>query len=146
VSWPLALGIALLAGVLLAAQAPINAQVARHTSPLAAAAFSTSTSASVLLALTLLTGHGRSLGGLARTPAVYLTGGLLGVVVVTGSLVAVRVLGATGQVAAMVAMQISTAVALDRLGLLGLSSIAFTPRRVAGVALLAAGTALVTWR
>jgi bacterial/archaeal transporter family-2 protein len=58
--------------------------------------------------------------------------------------VTVRELGAGGVVAATVCSQLIVSLILDRLGVLGLSQTAITPRRLAGVALLIAGTVLLT--
>ena len=56
----------------------------------------------------------------------------------------VRELGAGGVVAATVCTQLTVSVILDRLGVLGLPGNAITPLRLTGVALLIAGTVLVT--
>jgi bacterial/archaeal transporter family-2 protein len=58
-------------------------------------------------------------------------------------LVSVRTLGAGGVTAATIAGQLTMAVALDRLGILGLPQRGLTLPRVVGVALLAAGVFLV---
>ena len=79
-------------------------------------------------------------------PPIYLTGGLLGAVLVTVSLVAVRTLGAGGVVAATVTTQLIVSAVLDRLGVLGLDEIGLTPLRVAGFVLLLSGTLMVTIR
>ena len=51
-----------------------------------------------------------------------------------------------GVVAATVSGQLVVSATLDRYGFLGLDRIGLTPARLAGFALLLAGTALVTWR
>ena len=79
-------------------------------------------------------------------PPLYLTGGLMGAVLVSVSLVTVRTLGAGGVVAATVSGQVVVSAILDRFGFLGLDRIGLTPARLLGFALLLAGTALVTAR
>ena len=79
------------------------------------------------------------------SPAWYywVLGGLGGVLIVLTTLVAVRELGAGGVTAAVIAGQLSLSVVLDRLGVLGLDERAITWEKLAGIALLAAGTVLI---
>jgi transporter family-2 protein len=58
-------------------------------------------------------------------------------------LVTVRSLGAGGVVAATIAGQLAVSVVVDHLGILGVARQPVTAARIAGVALLAAGTYLV---
>jgi transporter family-2 protein len=58
-------------------------------------------------------------------------------------IVTVRSLGAGGVVAATIAGQLAVGVVVDRLGLLGVERQPITAAKVAGIALLAAGTYLV---
>ncbi|HEV7769796.1 MAG TPA: DMT family transporter, partial [Solirubrobacterales bacterium] len=73
----------------------------------------------------------------------YLLGGLLGAVYVANALVAVSVIGAGGVAAATVTGQLTASVVIDRLGLFGLDEVALSPERIAGIALLLAGTFLI---
>ena len=61
----------------------------------------------------------------------------------TTVLLTVRTLGAGGVTAATVAGQLTAAVVIDRLGVLGLEKTPITLARVIGVLLLFAGTVLV---
>jgi transporter family-2 protein len=70
-------------------------------------------------------------------------GGVLGAAYVTTVLVTVRSLGAGGVTAATIAGQLTAAVLVDQLGILGVEKQVITAPRVAGIALLAAGTYLV---
>jgi transporter family-2 protein len=135
-----------LVGALIAAQPPVNAQLARHTSVLAAAFLSTGISALVMGFLMLVSGQVGTVGRLPRVPLLYLTGGLLGAALVSVSLITVRRLGAGGVVAATVSGQLIVSALLDRAGVLGLSKVGLSPSRLIGIALLLAGTALVTLR
>lgn len=134
----------LLVGALIAAQPPVNSQLARHTSVLGAAFISTAISAIVMGVLFLASGRVSELSQISRVPVIYLTGGLLGAVLVSVSLVTVRRLGAGGVVAATVCGQLVVSALLDRAGVLGLSKAGLGPTRLLGMALLLAGTALVT--
>ncbi len=79
-------------------------------------------------------------GGLAWY---YLTGGVLGAIYVTSALATVRLLGAGGVTAATITGQLTAAVVIDRLGVLGLDERPLSAGRLLGIALLALGTYLV---
>jgi bacterial/archaeal transporter family-2 protein len=133
-----------LAGGMIALQAPINSNLGKAIGTFAAASVSFVVGTVALVAVALLVGGGFGDVGEARHLAwYYLTGGLLGAVYVTTVLVSVRSLGAGGVTAATIAGQLTMSVVVDRLGLLGLEERAFTAQRLVGVALLAAGTFLV---
>lgn len=150
-------GLALLAGVCLAVQVGVNGVLrSRMGSPV----LSTLTSfASGTAALLLVIGLGLALGrgeaaraavspqpGWAGAPWWAWTGGLLGAGYVMLSITFAPRLGAAGWVGVMVSSQIVASVVLDHFGLLGFAPRAITPARVAGVALLVAGVALVLQR
>lgn len=132
------------AGGLIALQAPINGTLGRTVGSIPAATVSFAIGTVALAAVTLLFG-----GGFGRVPQagglgwVYLTGGVLGAVYVTTALVAVRSLGAGGVTAATILGQLTMALVIDRLGVLGLEPRPVSWERVAGALLLAAGTFLV---
>ena len=133
-------------GALIALQPPINSELGKRTSVVAAAFISTGISAIVLGALALALGEAGQVRRVPHIPPLYLTGGLMGAVLVSVSLVTVRTLGAGGVVAAAVSGQVVVSAILDRFGFLGLDRIGLTPARLFGFALLLAGTALVTAR
>jgi bacterial/archaeal transporter family-2 protein len=139
----LAVSATLAVGALIAFQPPVNSELGKHTSVLGAAFVSTAISAVVLTVIMAVAGEWGQLGGLRETPAAYMTGGLLGAVLVTVSLVTVRTLGAGGVVAATVCGQLIVSAILDRAGVLGLDQVGLTPLRLAGFALLLAGTFMV---
>jgi bacterial/archaeal transporter family-2 protein len=133
-------------GALIALQPPVNSELAKRTSVIAAAFIGTAISAIVLGVLALVLGEAGQVRRVPHIPVLYLTGGLMGAVLVSVSLVTVRTLGAGGVVAATVSGQLVVAAILDHYGFLGLDRIGLTPARVAGFVLLLAGTALVTAR
>ena len=127
-----------------ALQAPINSYLGKHVGTFQAAFVSFAVGTVALFVIASFAKGG--LGGLRHVtepPWYYLTGGLLGLAYVTTVLVTVRTLGAGGVTAATVAGQLTTAMVIDRLGVLGLSETPITAARVVGVILLFAGTALV---
>jgi transporter family-2 protein len=65
------------------------------------------------------------------------------VAIVLTTLVTVRELGAGGLTVALIAGQLTLSVVFDRMGVLGLEERAITWDKIAGIALLAAGTFLV---
>jgi bacterial/archaeal transporter family-2 protein len=130
-------------GGLIALQAPINSGLGRATGTFPAAAISFTVGTVVLVAIVLLSGDLGKVSGAADVRFQYLIGGLLGAAYVTTVLLTVRTLGAGGVTAATVAGQLTTAVVIDRLGILGLESKPITPGRLIGVLLLFGGTLLV---
>jgi bacterial/archaeal transporter family-2 protein len=130
-------------GGLIALQAPINSTLGKATGTLAAAAISFTVGTLLLIGLVLVTGEIGSVSGVTDVKPIYLIGGLLGAAYVTTVLVTVRTLGAGGVTAATVAGQLTTAVVIDRLGILGLAEKPITFGRALGVLLLFAGTLLI---
>jgi transporter family-2 protein len=130
-------------GGVLALQAPINAGLGRATGQLPAALVSFMVGT---LVLALIVGLSGDIGGLSSTFDVrwyYLAGGVLGAAYVTVALIAVKSIGAGGVAAATITGQLTAAVVIDRLGILGLERTPLSAGRVVGLALLLAGTYLV---
>jgi transporter family-2 protein len=130
-------------GGLIALQAPINAGLGKATGNLPAALVSFLVGTLILLLIVVVSGH---TGGLASTFDVrwyYLVGGLLGAAYVTVALISVRTIGAGGVAAATVTGQLTAAVLIDRLGVLGLERISLSASRLLGVGLLLLGTFLI---
>lgn len=132
------------AGGVIALQAPINAMLGRSVGTFAAASVSFAIGTLALVAITVLLGGGfGDLGQIGGLSWYYLTGGVLGAIYVTSALATVATLGAGGVTAATITGQLVTAVVADRLGVLGLEPRELSAGRVAGVVLLAVGTYLV---
>jgi bacterial/archaeal transporter family-2 protein len=139
----LAVALTAVAGGLIAAQAPINAELGRATGSMAAALVSFLVGTIALATVVVLSGKA---GGLTATFDVswyYLLGGLLGALYVLNALIAVSAIGAGGVAAATVFGQLTASVVIDRLGLFGLDQVALSPERILGVVLLLVGTVLV---
>src|SRR5437763_13284016 len=128
-------------GGLIALQAPINSMLGRAVGTWQAAAVSFGIGTVLLVAIVVLAAGGFGHIGEARHLSwYYLLGGVLGAAYVTTVLVTVRTLGAGGVTAATIAGQLTTAMIVDQLGILGVAKHAITLPRLAGVLLLAAGT------
>jgi len=143
-----ALVAAVVAGALVALQAPVNSRLGRSVGSLQAATVSFLVGLTVLIALSALVARG-GLGNLRLATGVpwwALLGGLFGAVYVAVALVVVRTLGASALTAAVIAGQLAVSVAIDRFGLLGLPRQPVGALRVVGLVLLAAGVALVVRR
>ena len=133
-------------GAMIALQPPVNSQLAKASTVLVAAFVSTAIAALVLGVVVLVAGQIGSVGRVTEVSPFYLTGGLMGAILVGVSLVTVRTLGAGGVVAAMVLGQLVVSALLDRAGAFGLEPVELTPVRLAGFALLMLGTVLVVLR
>jgi transporter family-2 protein len=144
VSRGLAVGLTAIVGGLIALQAPINSQLGKRAGTFQAAFVSFAIGTLVLLVIASVAGGG--LGRVAEARHVawyYLLGGVLGAAYVTCVLVTVRTLGAGGVTAATIAGQLTMAVVVDQLGILGIPKHPITLARVIGIALLAVGVYLV---
>jgi transporter family-2 protein len=139
-----ALALTLLVGGVVALQPPANALLARITGDVAAAFTSLLLSTTVVGLLLLATGNVGDLAGLAHVRPVHVIGAFAGAAIVLVSLIAVRQLGAGGVAAALVVSQLVVAAIIDRLGWLGLDGSPLSAAKLAGFALLIAGTALIT--
>jgi transporter family-2 protein len=139
-----ALLLTVVAGGLIALQAPINSMLGKSVGTFAAASVSFIVGTIALVLITVLVGGGFGDVGEARHLAwYYLLGGVLGAVYVTTALVAVRELGAGGVTAATITGQLTLSLVIDQLGLLGVDERTITWDRVLGVLLLAVGTVLI---
>jgi transporter family-2 protein len=132
------------AGGLVALQAPINSTLGKSVGTFAAASVSFAIGLAVLVTITMVAGGG--FGDVSNAGDLrwyYLTGGVLGAAYVTTVLLSVRELGAGGVTAATIAGQLTMSIFIDRVGVLGLDERGLTFQRILGIALLAAGTVLI---
>lgn len=137
-----ALAISVVFGALLAAQAPINAQLGRSLgSPISAALVS-------LIVSTVSAGILFSVQGDAprwRDPPwwMFLGGGLIGIVFVFGSMLVVPRLGSATLIACVIFGQLGAGLALDHLGAFGLPPHEVNLGRVAAIGCILAGIVLL---
>jgi transporter family-2 protein len=143
-SRPVAVICALAAGGLVALQAPANSSLSAHVSDLGAALVSLALSVTIIGVLLLIVGHPSRLSGVSAFRPEHVIGGLAGAAIVAVSLVAVRPLGVGGLTSVLVAAQLIVSVVTDRFGWFGVNHVGLTPGRWAGLALVIAGTVLVT--
>lgn len=139
--------LALLAGVLLPAQAGINSLLSKQLKHPVWAALVSFTVGTLALALYAAFAVRRVPSGvkLLSMPAWLWTGGLIGAAYVTVALIAAPRIGALGLLAAGLAGQAAASVVLDHYGLLGFPVHHVNAGRICGVLLLGAGVALVRY-
>ncbi len=141
--WPL-LGV--IAGALVATQAPINAALSRGLGmPVAAAAVSFAVGTVALAAVVgLLTQtQGVSPNWRAPAPWLFIVGGLLGAAFVTCNIILAPKLGAAALMAFLVTGQLLAGLLLDRIGFLGLAVREISLGRITGALLLLCGALLI---
>ncbi|KWT69409.1 Integral membrane protein [Hyphomicrobium sulfonivorans] len=136
----------IVAGMFIALQGPINAQLAHKLgAPIAASAASFVAGAVLLLVLvTVVTSvQGTTINWGAPPWWMYVVGGSLGAVFVTCALILTPKLGAAATMTLIVAGQLLAGLALDRLGWFDLAVRELTIGRVGGAVLLIAGALLI---
>jgi transporter family-2 protein len=135
----IALGFFILAaGVASSVQAIVNSEVGRRTDPITAATVSFIGGLTVLLVVGVISGK-MQLAAAAQLPPLLLTGGLFGVLIVTGFATVVPVLGVTEATLIYILGFLSAALVIDAFGLLGSPLIPITLSRVVGIALAVVG-------
>jgi len=138
--------IALLAGGLIALQAPINAEAAtRLGHPLTAATMSFCVGTVGLIVLTALFARNSTQLEAVKTLPLYmlLGGGLLGAIYVTVNLMLAPRIGVAAIMALGIAGQLFTALLIDRLGLFAMLERGLTLGRVSGALLVLVGALMV---
>jgi bacterial/archaeal transporter family-2 protein len=130
-------------GVLLGFQHPLNGDLAGSIGDLPASVVNFTVGTTALLAALALSGQLPRLAAIPRVPWYYLCGGVFGAVNATTALALVDRIGAGAVASAAVCGQMIASLALDRAGVLGLHRRPLDAGRLAGAALLVAGTVLV---
>jgi bacterial/archaeal transporter family-2 protein len=135
--------LAVIGGIALAVQAPLNAALSRTiASPVAAAAVSFGGGFLILLILTLASAGAAPLLGLQKAPLWQWLGGGLGAFYVWAVVTAVPSLGVVTAIAALILGQVVTALVLDATGAFGLSVREIGWQRLLAVLLVASGLVL----
>ncbi len=139
----IALVAVVLAGSVLATQAPINAALARQAGdPLVAACISFLVGFLVLAAIWAFRGTGLSRDAVTTAPPWIWVGGALGAFYIAAMIWAVPVIGTFSTTMALVVGQLVAALVLDRIGAFGLPVHDISLTRLAGFGLVLAGLAL----
>jgi len=140
---PLAVALAVLAGLAGSVQVAVMGRFGGRIGVFEALSFSTAVQLvfSLLILLAVRGGTG-ALPSAFRTPAWMWIGGLMGLTVVTAITFAQPRIGAAATIGILIAGQILMGAIIDRFGLFGVEQIAISPVRVLGIALLGVGAAL----
>ena len=144
----LAIGVGLASGCLLGMQPSVNGHLGQNVQhPLQAALISFICGTGILLVISIATGNfpPRLTSPATALPWWIWTGGLIGVVMVTTSLIFVPRVGSLPWFAAVMTGQTVIAILLDHYGLLGNPRAQVTPLRVLGAALLIAGVLVIVY-
>jgi len=139
-----AISLTIASGLLVGLQPPANAALADHVGDFGAAFISIVITLVVAAIVLVIAGHPSRLTGLGSAKPLELIGGVGGAAVVIVSLITVRTLGAGGVVALIVSAQLVIAIVIDRLGWFGVHQIGIGAGRLIGLALVIAGTVLIT--
>ncbi len=146
-SWILIL-FALIAGSLLALQAPINAQLGRILDSAVFASFISFAVGTFVLFFVLLAKNEvsiYSIFSLRNVPVSLFIGGVLGAVYVTGTIWLVPQIGVANTLIAIVAGQVLLSLLLDQLGLFGLPVRSITPLRITGAIFVLSGISIILY-
>jgi transporter family-2 protein len=137
--------LALVAGASLSVQAGVNAALARHAGRPEWVAFISFAIGLAGLGVWLLAVRARAptMADVAEAPAWVWSGGLIGAVYVTATVLLAPRLGLVATLGLAVAGQMTAALVLDRMGAMGLAARPLTPGRLVGAALLVLGVVLV---
>jgi transporter family-2 protein len=139
-----AVTLTVIAGGIVALQAPMNSVLGKHVGTLQSAFVNFLVGTLILaLALAFVRGGIGQLGNVREAAWWSLLGGLMGIAYVTCVLVTVRSLGAGGATAATIAGQLALSVVLDHFGWFGVDKNPVTSLKVLGIALLGLGTYLI---
>jgi bacterial/archaeal transporter family-2 protein len=139
-----AIAITFAAGLIVGLQSPANSALSDHVGDFGAAFVSVTVTFAIVAAVLLIAGHPGRLSGLTAARPEQFLGGVGGAAVVTAGLIAVRTLGAAAVVALLVCAQLAISIVADRLGWFGLHHVGIGAGRLIGLALVIAGTVLIT--
>lgn len=130
-------------GIAVALQPSINGRLAQRIGTLESSTISFAVGTLALFAIVLVGGRLGNLRGIADSRWWELTGGLLGALFVTLTIVIVPRIGTASAMAAAIAGQLIAGLLLDQFGIFGFRTIALDGKRAFGVALLLIGAGLV---
>lgn len=130
-------------GLAIAIQPSINGRLATRIGDLESSCVSFAVGTLGLLFLVLCTGRAGNLRGIVDARWWELTGGFLGALFVTLTIVIVPRIGTASAMAATITAQLMAGVILDHYGLFGFRTVPIDGKRLFGVFLLMAGAGLV---
>ena len=132
-------------GMAVALQPCINARLAQKVGILESACISFAVGTLVLLLVVLISGRG-TLKGICGAAWWEFTGGILGAIFVSFTILVVPRIGTAATMAAIIAAQLTTGLILDHFGLFGFKVISLDLKRFIGLAFLTLGAGLMLRR
>ena len=132
-------------GMAVALQPSINARLAQKVGILESACISFAVGTLVLLLVVLISGRG-TVKGIYGVAWWELTGGILGAIVVSLTILVVPRIGTAATMAAIIAAQLTTGLILDHFGLFGFNEIPVDLKRLVGLVFLIVGAGLMLRR
>ena len=144
----LAIATGLVSGFLFGMQPSVNGHLSRQLGhPLQASIVSFVTGTAILVGVAIAMGvfPPRLNGSISQLPWWCWSGGAIGAILVTGSLIFVPRIGSVPWHATIITGQLVAALVLDHFGLLGNPQESMSKPRFAGALLLVAGLALIFW-
>lgn len=135
-------GIAILGGLMIGTQAPINGALGKRVGGIEGALFSFLVGTLVLLIMVLTVGKG-NFGEAFHLSKWQWLGGILGAVFVTTTITAVPRIGAAATIASAILGQMIASILIDHFGAFGVSRIPLSTSRLLGVAFVMGGVFLI---
>ena len=135
--------LAIFAGMCNGFQAPVNAALGKFVGVVESSCISFTVGALSLLVVALVAGQG-SLLRVGDAPPNLWIGGLLGAFFVTTALFVVPKIGAAVMIASVITGQMTAAIIIDQVGLLGIPKNPIDLYRIGGLACLAVGIKLLS--
>lgn len=135
--------LAIFAGMCNGFQAPVNAALGRFVGVVESSCISFTVGALSLLVVALVAGQG-SILRIGDAPPNLWIGGLLGAFFVTTALFVVPKIGAAVMIASVITGQMTAALIIDHIGLLGIPKNPIDLYRIGGLACLAVGIKLLS--
>ncbi len=130
------------AGITVAVQPSVNARLAQKVGIIESACISFAVGTIALYLLLLVSGRG-TFRGVSETAWWEWTGGILGAIFVSTTIVVVPRIGTAAAMAAIIAAQLIAGIILDHFGFFGFQGTPVDAKRVVGVLLLLAGAMLI---
>ena len=130
------------AGITVAVQPSVNARLAQKVGIIESACISFAVGTIALYLLLLVSGRG-TFRGVGETAWWEWTGGILGAIFVTTTIVVVPRIGTAAAMAATIAAQLLAGIILDHFGFFGFQGTPVDAKRAVGVLLLLAGAMLI---
>lgn len=135
--------IAILIGICLALQPPINAQLGKAINSKNAALTSVLISSFSMLMIILFTGNIKEYCNITKVPPYYWIGGFLGIVVVFGSILVIPSLGTLTAFSIFVSTQLIIGALVNHFGWLGIPKSPITITKLFGIVFLILGLRLI---